>query len=251
MIEIRPARAEELDAVWLLVRRAVAHMNELGNPQWGEDYPTRDFYADDLARGELYAARSGGVLAGAACINTAEAPALQFDSQFAVGWQRIFGVAHFVMEEANGGQIRFYGGSRLPMLLQIQHIANQVLAADIAQFLKVVLVSQVGTEPLERLVVAILGAETALTIMAGQFVQLTHQGQVETLVLDGSYHIVKYSFSFIDSSDGRSSPLGRAVCFRRISRKIFLKSVGYRFGTPCNRDVSMKRTMNGEYLSLF
>ena len=64
MIEIRPARAEELDAVWLLVRRAVAHMNELGNPQWGEDYPTRDFYADDLARGELYAARSGGVLAG-------------------------------------------------------------------------------------------------------------------------------------------------------------------------------------------
>ena len=74
MIEIRPARAEELDVVWLLVRRAVAHMNELGNPQWGEDYPTRDFYADDLARGELYAARSGGVLAGAACINTAEAP---------------------------------------------------------------------------------------------------------------------------------------------------------------------------------
>ena len=87
--------------------------------------------------------------------------------------------------------------------------------------------------------------------MAGQFVQLTHQGQVETLVLDGSYHIVKCSFSFIDSSDGRSSPLGRAVCFRRISRKIFLEPVGYRFGTPCSRDVSMKRTMNGEYLSLF
>ena len=63
MIEILPARAEELDVVWLLVRRAVAHMNELGNPQWGEDYPTRDFYADDLARGELYAARSGGVSA--------------------------------------------------------------------------------------------------------------------------------------------------------------------------------------------
>lgn len=68
------------------------------------------------------------------------------------------------------------------MLLQIQNIANQVLAADIAQFLKVVLVSQVGTEPLERFVVAILGAETALTIMAGQFVQLTHQGQIEALV---------------------------------------------------------------------
>ena len=65
-------------------------------------------------------------------VYTAEASALQFDSQFAVGGQRIFRATHFVMEEANGGQIRFYGGSCFPMLLQIQHIANQVFAADIA-----------------------------------------------------------------------------------------------------------------------
>ena len=82
------------------------------------------------------------------------------------------------------------------MLLQIQHIANKVLATDVAQFLKVVLVSQVAAEPLARFVVAILGAETALTIMAGQFVQLTHQGQIEALVLNGSCHIVKYSLFF-------------------------------------------------------
>ena len=50
------------------------------------------------------------------------------------------------------------------MLLQIQHIANQVLAADVAQFLKVVFGGQVGTEPLACLVVAILSAKTALTI---------------------------------------------------------------------------------------
>ena len=137
------------------------------------------------------------------------------------------------------------------MLLQIQHIANQVLAADVAQFLKVVFVGQVAAEPLARLVVAILGAETALTIVAGQLVQLAHQNQVETLVLDGSCHIVKCSFSFIDSSDGRSSPLGRAVCFRRISRKIFLEPGGNRFGTLCSRGVSRKQTINGEYLSLF
>ena len=65
------------------------------------------------------------------------------------------------------------------MFLQMHHIANKVLAADVAQFLKVVFVGQVAAEPLARLVVAILGAETALTIMAGQFVQLTHQGQIE------------------------------------------------------------------------
>ena len=57
MISIRPVQAQELDTVWALVRRAVVHMNELGNPQWGEDYPTRDFYAGDIARRELYAAQ--------------------------------------------------------------------------------------------------------------------------------------------------------------------------------------------------
>ncbi len=71
---IRPARPQELEDIWQLVRRAVAHMNALGNPQWGEDYPTRDFYAGDLDRGELYAALADGRLAGVACINTAESP---------------------------------------------------------------------------------------------------------------------------------------------------------------------------------
>ena len=38
---IRLAAEEDMDAVWALVSRAVAHMNALGNPQWGEDYPLR------------------------------------------------------------------------------------------------------------------------------------------------------------------------------------------------------------------
>lgn len=72
---IRPARPEELDEIFALVRRAVIHMNAAGNPQWGEDYPTRGHYAQDLARGELYGAYSpAGALLGAACINTDQAP---------------------------------------------------------------------------------------------------------------------------------------------------------------------------------
>ena len=59
MTEIRLARPEDVDAIWALVQRAAAHMQSLGNPQWGEDYPTRDFYAGDISRGELYAAASG------------------------------------------------------------------------------------------------------------------------------------------------------------------------------------------------
>lgn len=73
-IVIRPARPEELDTIWALVVRAVADMNARGNPQWGADYPTRDFYAGDIGRGELYAALADGQLAGVACVNTNESP---------------------------------------------------------------------------------------------------------------------------------------------------------------------------------
>ena len=73
-LTIRPARREDLDQIWALVRRAVVHMNQLGNPQWGEDYPTRAFYAGDIDRGEVSAAVIYGQLAGVACINTAESP---------------------------------------------------------------------------------------------------------------------------------------------------------------------------------
>ncbi len=74
MTEVRMACPQDLEQVWALVRRAVAHMNALGNPQWGADYPTMDFYREDIRRGELYAAFVDGTLAGAACVNTAEAP---------------------------------------------------------------------------------------------------------------------------------------------------------------------------------
>ena len=74
MVTIQKATAEELDAIWAMVRRAVAQMNELGNPQWGGDYPLREDYAGDIARGELYTARVDGALAGVACINTEQSP---------------------------------------------------------------------------------------------------------------------------------------------------------------------------------
>lgn len=75
MPDIRPAAAGDLDEIWALVGRAVAHMNALGNPQWGSDYPTRGHYAADIARGELYAAAdSAGAIIGVVCLNSEEAP---------------------------------------------------------------------------------------------------------------------------------------------------------------------------------
>ena len=57
-IIVRPAAPGDLDAVWALVRRAVQKMREEGSEQWGEDYPTRADYEEDLRRGRLAAAVS-------------------------------------------------------------------------------------------------------------------------------------------------------------------------------------------------
>ena len=75
MVAIRSARPGDLSPLWDLVRRAVAHMNALGNPQWGSDYPTLALYTADQAAGELYVAVNGaGRVLGCACINGAESP---------------------------------------------------------------------------------------------------------------------------------------------------------------------------------
>lgn len=81
MVEIRPARAEELEVIWALVCAARRRMNEQGNPQWGEDYPTRALYLADIARGELYAAEEAGRILGVSCITTEQGPEYE-----AVAW---------------------------------------------------------------------------------------------------------------------------------------------------------------------
>lgn len=75
MTTVRAAVSADLEALWALVGRAVAHMNASGNPQWGADYPTRAHYVGDLEAGELYVAvNEEGRLLGCACINGDESP---------------------------------------------------------------------------------------------------------------------------------------------------------------------------------
>ena len=75
MITIRAAASADLEPLWALVQRAVAHMNAIGNPQWGEDYPTLSLYRGDLAAGELYVAvNEAGRVLGCACVNGRESP---------------------------------------------------------------------------------------------------------------------------------------------------------------------------------
>ena len=85
------------------------------------------------------------------------------------------------MEKANGGEVSLDGAGGFALLLQIEDIAHQMLAADVLQLLQVVVGGEVGAEPLDRLIVAILRAEAALTVVAGQLVQLGNEGVVNTI----------------------------------------------------------------------
>ena len=53
-----------------------------------------------------------------------------------------------------------------------------MLAADVLQLLQMVVDSEIGAETLDRLIVAILRAETALTVVPRQLVQLSNEGVV-------------------------------------------------------------------------
>ena len=85
MIHIRKARMEELDAVWALVREAIANMQANGNPQWNDVYPTRDLFEEAIAAQELFAACDGQeTILGVAVFNQ------EFEDCYdeLTGWQR-------------------------------------------------------------------------------------------------------------------------------------------------------------------
>lgn len=71
---IRAARAEELDALWRQVRSAVAFMNDLGNPQWNESYPTPEHFSAAREAGTLFVAVEEGEILGGVILDETQAP---------------------------------------------------------------------------------------------------------------------------------------------------------------------------------
>ena len=58
-----------------LMRRVVPLMHVAGNRQWTASYPSEATFTRDIERGELWIAETdGGILAGAAAINTDQQP---------------------------------------------------------------------------------------------------------------------------------------------------------------------------------
>ena len=109
-----------------------------------------------------------------------KAAAFQGDAQFFITRQRVTGMRHLIVEKADGGEVGFDGAGGLALRLQIKNIAYQMLAADVLQLLQVVVDSEVGAETLDRLIVAILRAEAALSVVPRQLVQLGNEGVVNT-----------------------------------------------------------------------
>ena len=58
-----------------------------------------------------------------------EAAAFQGDAQFFIARQRVAGMGHLLMEEADGGKVGFDGAGGLALRLQIENIAHQMLAS--------------------------------------------------------------------------------------------------------------------------
>lgn len=76
------------------------------------------------------------------------------------------------MEKADGRQIGLDGGGGLIPFLHIEHVGGEVLATDVGQFLQAIVVRQEPAKPFHGLIVSLLGAETALTVVPGGLVQL-------------------------------------------------------------------------------
>lgn len=61
---IRIGQLEQLDEIMGLMARCIQVMRDSGSDQWDETYPNREVIAEDLRRGTLFAAESGGVVVG-------------------------------------------------------------------------------------------------------------------------------------------------------------------------------------------
>ena len=107
-----------------------------------------------------------------------EAAAFQGDAQLFIARQRVAWMGHLIVEKADGGEVGLDGAGRLTLRLQIEGVAHQMLAADVLQLLQMVVGGEIGTETLDRLIVAIFRAEAALPVVARQLVQLGNEGVV-------------------------------------------------------------------------
>ena len=67
-VACRPAREEDLDAMEVILAQAKAVLCSIG--QWNENYPAREDFLEDMARGECYVLTCGGGVGGFFTLST-------------------------------------------------------------------------------------------------------------------------------------------------------------------------------------
>jgi len=69
---IRIARLEDLDQILEIVKETVIDLQNEGNYQWDENYPTKINFETDLKNADLYVYEKNNEVAGFICINKKE-----------------------------------------------------------------------------------------------------------------------------------------------------------------------------------
>ena len=99
--ELTPARWEEVAAVMEIIRDGRAFQRQQGFVQWDDTHPTQAAVEDDIRRGDGYAFRVDGCLAGYLCLSFNGDPAYpaivgawHFDGDYAVIHRMAIGEAY-------------------------------------------------------------------------------------------------------------------------------------------------------------
>jgi ribosomal protein S18 acetylase RimI-like enzyme len=73
-MKINRVAPQEIDLVMLLIKAAIEKMHSEKIEQWGEYYPTREIFLEDIAANSLYAARIMGNIVGIVVLNERQSP---------------------------------------------------------------------------------------------------------------------------------------------------------------------------------
>ncbi len=68
------ATLDALPQVLEIVRRTIEGLLAIGDPQWGEDYPTEDDFRKDIEKGELHVLEDEDKVAAFVCLNQWQSP---------------------------------------------------------------------------------------------------------------------------------------------------------------------------------
>lgn len=80
---IRIARYDDIEQILNIVKETIEDLQNDGNYQWGDDYPTKEHFLEDIKIASLYIFERNNEVAGFICLNKLEDEAYK-----SVNWQK-------------------------------------------------------------------------------------------------------------------------------------------------------------------